>query len=278
MRIPVVAQISTKDGVSNKNARLTNCLKESKKSGDNAVVRPGLVLSNTYAGLGNGLIPFDGRLLVIYDDTVTDAEIDTLPWPLDSDPWAAGTTYDFNDTVWYGGVLFFSQVSGNFGNIPGGSNAWGRASTSDTYDPDKSYDIGDSILSNGIRYYSYSNTNVGNTPTSNPNLWQTSAPPATRYHGTGGIGGDASWAGYTDLVGISSATKDAAMSAWNSGFWAVCPKSCPASTDGSWWTAGPFRSGDNISYTEYSKANGRACGDVGNGPYSHIIAMIVQTA
>lgn len=70
MRIPVVAQISTKDGVSNKNARLTNCLKESKKGGDKAVVRPGLVLDAQASGVGHGLVVFNNELVSVYGATL----------------------------------------------------------------------------------------------------------------------------------------------------------------------------------------------------------------
>lgn len=70
MRLPVTPQISTKDGVNNKNARLTNCLKESKKTGDKAVVRPGLVLDAQASGVGNGLVTFNGELVSVYGATL----------------------------------------------------------------------------------------------------------------------------------------------------------------------------------------------------------------
>ena len=70
MRLPVVPQISTKDGVSNKNARLTNCLKESKKGGDKAVVRPGLVLDAQASGVGHGLVVFNNELVSVYGATL----------------------------------------------------------------------------------------------------------------------------------------------------------------------------------------------------------------
>lgn len=70
MRLPIVPQISTKDGVSNKNARLTNCLKESKKSGDKAVVRPGLVLDAQASGVGHGLVVFNNELVSVYGATL----------------------------------------------------------------------------------------------------------------------------------------------------------------------------------------------------------------
>lgn len=70
MRLPIVPQISTKDGVSAKNARLTNCLKESKKTGDKAVVRPGLVLDAVASGVGNGLVVFNNELVSVYGATL----------------------------------------------------------------------------------------------------------------------------------------------------------------------------------------------------------------
>lgn len=71
MRLPVVPQIGTKDGTSNKNARLTNCLMESTKRGDKAVVRPGLELRATAEeGYGGGLTVFDGEMVSVYGTTV----------------------------------------------------------------------------------------------------------------------------------------------------------------------------------------------------------------
>ncbi len=183
MRLPVTPQISTKDGTSNKNARLTNCLKESKQGGEKAVVRPGLELNDTYSGIGNGLIPFDGRLLVIYGDTVYDTEEDlTLPWPLDSDPWDAGTTYGIGDTVWYGSTLWFSGQSVNIGNTPSSGQYWRTSSSTDTYEEGVAYGIGDTVSYSGVTYYSYAPSNTGNTPGTCP-AWDTTAPTASRYHG-----------------------------------------------------------------------------------------------
>lgn len=183
MRLPIVPQLSTKDGTSNKNARLTNCLKESKKTGDKAVVRPGLLLSDTYTGLGSGLIPFDGRLLVIYDDTVYDTEEDlSLPWPLDSLPWSAGTTYALGDSVWYDGSLWFSAGGGNVGNTPGGGSYWTTSKSTDTYDNAATYAIGDSVVYGGVTYYSYAPSNTGNDPSATP-VWSTTPPGTSRYRG-----------------------------------------------------------------------------------------------
>lgn len=70
MRLPVVPNISTKDGVSNKNARLTNCLKETSNRGEKAVVRPGLVLDAGSSGIGGGLVAFDNNIVSVYGTTL----------------------------------------------------------------------------------------------------------------------------------------------------------------------------------------------------------------
>ena len=125
MRLPITPQLSTKDGISNKNARLTNTLKTTSATGEIAEVRPGLSVATDYTGLGNGLIVFDGRLLTMVDDTIYDDEyVDTF-WPLDAGEWAAGTTYALYDAVWYDGDMWFSTVTGNTGNAPG-SGGWSR--------------------------------------------------------------------------------------------------------------------------------------------------------
>lgn len=179
MRLPVVPSLSTKEGTSNKNARLTNMLKETKASGDLAVIRPGLVLSDTYSGLGAGLIPFDGRLLTIYDDTVTDGDL--WPWPLDSDDWASGTTYSYGSPVWYFGTMYFSLTGSNTGNTPSpGSAYWTTAYYPPTWDSGTAYAIGDLVSYNGVLYYSLGPSNTGNNPASTP-MWSTTAPGASRY-------------------------------------------------------------------------------------------------
>lgn len=70
MRLPVTVPISTKDGTSNKNARLTNCLKETTKKGDKAVVRPGLVTQVEGTGVGGGLVAFNNELVSVYGTTL----------------------------------------------------------------------------------------------------------------------------------------------------------------------------------------------------------------
>lgn len=67
MRLPVIGNISTKDGATNKNARLTNMLAEQKKNGTTlATVRPGLNQFGTTTGNGNGLVCFNGSLISVF--------------------------------------------------------------------------------------------------------------------------------------------------------------------------------------------------------------------
>ena len=111
MRLPIVPQISTKDGTSNKNARLTNCLKESKPSGDKAVVRPGLVLDATASGVGHGLVVFDNQLVSVYGATLGFGVIEGI------DGWSAyfDVTTAATGDICYGNSLFYiTDVNGGF--------------------------------------------------------------------------------------------------------------------------------------------------------------------
>ena len=73
MRLPVVGNISTKDGASNKNARMVNVLAEEKKDKTIAAVRPGLNQLATGSGDGNNLVCFDGELINIYGQGINRA-------------------------------------------------------------------------------------------------------------------------------------------------------------------------------------------------------------
>ncbi len=229
MRLPVVPQISTKDGLSNKNARLTNCLKEIKKGGEKAVVRPGLVLSDTYSGLGNGLIEFDGRLLVVYDDTVTDVVEDSFPWPLDSDPWASGTTYNFGDAVWYNGAMWFSTEGSNTGNTPGTGTEWARSYETPEWDEDATYAIGDPVTYGGVTYYSLAPSNTGQNPSTSPQ-WSTTAPTTSRYR----VNSKSIAALNATTPGPECASRAAAASAWFGT--ATTFISCATKSTGNWVT------------------------------------------
>lgn len=69
MRLSVLPNISTKDGTSNKNARLTNMLKVSGPK-DIAEIRPGLVDSATTTGAAGGLVSFNDELISVYGTTL----------------------------------------------------------------------------------------------------------------------------------------------------------------------------------------------------------------
>jgi len=71
MRIAVTPQLSTKDGESNKNARMTNALVEKNPTGAVfGAIRPGLVVLGTSSGEGHGVVEFNGMLLAVYGDTL----------------------------------------------------------------------------------------------------------------------------------------------------------------------------------------------------------------
>jgi hypothetical protein len=71
MRIAVTPKLSTKDGESNKNARMTNALVEKNPTGAIfGAVRPGIVVSATSSGDGNGVAEFNGILIAVYGSTL----------------------------------------------------------------------------------------------------------------------------------------------------------------------------------------------------------------
>ena len=71
MRLPVIGSISTKDGATNKNARLTNMLAETRKDGKVvAGVRPGLNQVIASSGNGNSIVCFNGTLINLYGNKI----------------------------------------------------------------------------------------------------------------------------------------------------------------------------------------------------------------
>lgn len=150
MRLAITPRLSTRNGVLNRDGRMTNALSE--KKGEIAAIRPGLVASDTYPGIGNGLIPFDGRLLVVHDDTVDDTEAVGGTFPLDSADWDAGTPYSIGDSVWYNGVLWFASA-GSLNVTPTYGGYWVHSmDMENTYDPSATYNIGDTFKVNGVTY------------------------------------------------------------------------------------------------------------------------------
>ena len=69
MRLPIASPLVSRDGAANKDARLTNMLKESDGGRELAVVRPGLVLDAVASGMGNGLVAFGNDLIGVYGTT-----------------------------------------------------------------------------------------------------------------------------------------------------------------------------------------------------------------
>lgn len=279
MRLPVVPQISTKDGISNKNARLTNCLKEVKKSGEKAVVRPGLVLDDTYTGVGSGLIPFDGRLLVIYDDTVYDTTLDnSRPWELDALPWDAGTTYSIGDVIICNGVIKFSMANGNLANACNAAETtyWSTSSSTNTYSVTDTYEIGDTVVYNGVTYYSMAPSNTGNNPASTP-VWSTTAPTTARY--TASITNAALLLGGGSAPGPECGSRGAA--AYSAFGTASSPVSCATKAPATWlWYtySGVHAGGGFVMATQWVDA---APGDCSGSPVNFGIVgvgTITQTA
>lgn len=65
MRIPLVTEVDSRDGSSNKDERLTNMLAE-QDSEVMACVRPGLNTLLASSGDGNGLMCFNGQIMHVF--------------------------------------------------------------------------------------------------------------------------------------------------------------------------------------------------------------------
>lgn len=70
MRLPIADDLDSRNGVANKDARLTNMLKEADEGRELAVTRPGLGLVATGSGVGGGLVAFNGELISVYGTTL----------------------------------------------------------------------------------------------------------------------------------------------------------------------------------------------------------------
>ena len=87
MRLPLVPKLSTKDGSSDSNGRMTNMLVNTTSIGvSHAEVRPALALqeSTESPAQGNGIVDFNGTLLSIYgtDLIIIDPREDVTAFPL----------------------------------------------------------------------------------------------------------------------------------------------------------------------------------------------------
>lgn len=70
MRLPIASPLVSRDGSANKDARLTNMLKEVDSGRELAVVRPGLEYAATGTGAGGGLVAFNNELISVYGTTL----------------------------------------------------------------------------------------------------------------------------------------------------------------------------------------------------------------
>lgn len=70
MRIPLVTEIDSRDGSSNKDERFTNVLAESDEGVSLACVRPGLAAVSTASGAGGGVVNFNDVLISVFGTTL----------------------------------------------------------------------------------------------------------------------------------------------------------------------------------------------------------------
>lgn len=77
MRLPLIPSVESRDGTSNKDARMSNALKESENGVDFACVRPSLQLVADTTGDGNGLSYLD-TLISVFGGSVKYSESLTL--------------------------------------------------------------------------------------------------------------------------------------------------------------------------------------------------------
>ena len=70
MRIPLASDIDSRDGVSDKDERLTNVLSETDEGVTLACVRPGLATIATASGAGGGAVNFNDVLITVFGTTL----------------------------------------------------------------------------------------------------------------------------------------------------------------------------------------------------------------
>ena len=102
MRLPIASPLVSRDGAANKDARLTNMLKESDGGRELAVTRPGLALIAAGSGVGGGLVAFNGELISVYGTTLGISD------PVSLTAWTGGTTY--GATIQITSVAYLSGV------------------------------------------------------------------------------------------------------------------------------------------------------------------------
>lgn len=112
MRLPLIPQLSTKDGVTNSNSRLTNVVKETAENGELACVRPGLRKLNKIVGSGKGIVAFNDKVLSVYGASIYDAD-ETLTSLYGGPPTiigydTAGSAYITNQTIFESSGVFYN--------------------------------------------------------------------------------------------------------------------------------------------------------------------------
>ena len=70
MRLPLIFEIDSRDGVSAKDERLTNMLGEDDEGIQLTVLRPGLANIATASGAGGGAVNFNDVLITVYGTTL----------------------------------------------------------------------------------------------------------------------------------------------------------------------------------------------------------------
>lgn len=108
MRLSVTPKLDTDDGVSNKNARMTNALKEVSQSGELGCIRPGLNFAATGVGSGYGIVSFNDTLFAVYGQTLS-----VLDNRYAAVSWAAQTSAENNQ--WRG--IAWSESLGLFAAV-----------------------------------------------------------------------------------------------------------------------------------------------------------------
>jgi len=70
MRLPLASEIDSRDGVSNRDERMTNALQENDDNGSFCCVRPGLATIATASGAGGGAVNYNDVLITVFGTTV----------------------------------------------------------------------------------------------------------------------------------------------------------------------------------------------------------------
>lgn len=128
MRIPVAGNISTRDGASNKNARMTNMLAEEKQGKTFAAIRPGLNEYTSVTGNGNGLICFGGTLVSVFGANIGVPSGDVFGY--------TSNTYTLNDAILNG-----KKFGNNYILVPEESAIYTTSNFSSYVDHDGGYEV-----------------------------------------------------------------------------------------------------------------------------------------